>query len=71
MGRREFWRARLSHEDGRLVVTKFPRGGSGLISSLREADGLIEVGEDVNEVRRGDHVDFIPFSALGLTDRQN
>ena len=66
-GRREFWRARLAEDvDGRLVVTKFPRDGSGLISSLREADGLIEVAEDLENVRMGELVDFIPFSEFGL-----
>jgi molybdopterin molybdotransferase len=69
VGRREFWRARLTDgADGKLQVAKFPRDGSGLISSLREADGLIEVAEDVAEVNRGDMVDFIPFTAFGLPD---
>ena len=49
-----------------LVVAKFPRDGSGLISSLRDADGLIEVSEEVSEVREGDMVDFIPFAEFGL-----
>jgi molybdopterin molybdotransferase len=66
-GRREFWRARLAEDvDGRLVVSKFPRDGSGLISSLREANGLIEVAEDVESVHAGESVDFIPFSEFGL-----
>jgi molybdopterin molybdotransferase len=66
-GRREFWRARLMRTDeGQLQVAKFPRDGSGLISSLREADGLIEVPEEVEEVRAGETVDFIPFSEFGL-----
>jgi molybdopterin molybdotransferase len=65
-GRREFWRAQLATKDGRLSVAKFPRDGSGLISSLREADGLIEVSEEVSEVKEGDMVDFIPFAELGL-----
>jgi molybdopterin molybdotransferase len=65
-GRREFWRARLVRDDGRLLAAKFPRDGSGLISSLREADGLIEVGEEVQDVREGDLVNFIPFSEFGL-----
>ena len=43
LGRREFWRARLVEKNGRLIVAKFPRDGSGLISSLRDADGLIEL----------------------------
>ena len=67
VGRREFWRAKLTRgAGGQLSVAKFPRDGSGLISSLREADGLIEVAEDVAEVRQGDVVDFIPFTEFGL-----
>jgi molybdopterin molybdotransferase len=67
LGRREFWRARLTRgNDERLQVTKFPRDGSGLISSLREADGLIEVPEDVEMVHEGELVNFIPFSGFGL-----
>jgi molybdopterin molybdotransferase len=67
MGRREFWRAKLTRGAGaRLQVAKFPRDGSGLISSLREADGLIELQEEVTEVKEGDMVDFIPFTEFGL-----
>ena len=66
VGRREFWRARLMRGHGELRVAKFARDGSGLISSMREADGLIEVGEEVSEVREGDPVDFIPFTEFGL-----
>ena len=69
MGRREFWRARLTKgAGGMLEVAKFPRDGSGLISSLREADGLIEVAEDVAEIKKGDLVDFIPFTSFDLPD---
>ncbi|BAQ18648.1 molybdopterin molybdotransferase MoeA [Methyloceanibacter caenitepidi] len=69
-GRREFWRAMLARENGKLVATKFPRDGSGLISSLRESDGLIELGEDVESVGNGDLVDFIPFAEFDLGQRQ-
>ncbi len=65
--RREFLRGTLSGENGRLQVRKFARDGSGLITSLREADGLIELDEATTAVRRGEPVAFIPFSALGLT----
>ena len=69
VGRREFWRAKLTKDaGGKPQVAKFPRDGSGLISSLREADGLIEVAEGVAEVKQGDLVDFIPFSSFGLQD---
>jgi molybdopterin molybdotransferase len=67
LGRREFWRARLVRtNEGGLQVAKFLRDGSGLISSLRESDGLIEVAEEVEEVRAGEIVNFIPFSEFGL-----
>lgn len=66
-GRREYWRARLARdEQGGLVVQKFPRDGSGLISSLTWADGLIEVGEDTTRIDRGQPVDFLPFAELGV-----
>ena len=51
------------------MVDKFARDGSGLISGLRAADGLIEIGEDVPAVRPGDRVDFIPFSEFGIGPR--
>jgi molybdopterin molybdotransferase len=68
-GRREFWRAKLTRKYGKLAVEKFARDGSGLISSLRETDGLIEIAEHVTEVRDGELVNFIPFTEFGLERR--
>jgi molybdopterin molybdotransferase len=66
-GRREFWRGFLTQDkDGRLAAGKFDRDGSGLISGLCEADGLIEVGEDVTQVQEGDEIAFIPFTEFGI-----
>ncbi|TCD11819.1 molybdopterin molybdotransferase MoeA [Oricola cellulosilytica] len=66
--RREFLRGHLVPKtaDGALTVAKYPQDGSGLISGLRAADGLIELGEEVTSVRRGDMVDFIPFAEFGV-----
>ena len=50
-------------------MAKYPRDGSGLITSLREADGLIEIPEDVTAVKRGDRVRFLPFGEAGLPPR--
>jgi molybdopterin molybdotransferase len=69
VGRREFWRGILKETPRGLAVDKFARDGSGLISGLRAADGLIDIPEDVPEVRPGDHVAFIPFSEFGITGR--
>jgi molybdopterin molybdotransferase len=61
--RREFLRGILKRADnGTLQVAKFKSDGSGIISSLREADGLIEIPEEVERVNHGDLVSFIPFS---------
>ncbi|MEM1038422.1 MAG: gephyrin-like molybdotransferase Glp [Pseudomonadota bacterium] len=60
--RREFLRARLVEQpDGTLVAEKFDRDGSGLISSLRTSDGLVEIEEHVTSLSKGDPVRFLPF----------
>ncbi len=63
--RREWVRARLAPgPGGRLVATKFPRGGAGILSSMVEADGLVELPEDITRLEIGAEVDFLPFSEL-------
>ncbi len=69
IGRREFWRGMLVSTPEGLAVDKFARDGSGLISGLRAADGLIDVPEDVARVSRGDAVAFIPFAEFGILGR--
>ncbi len=64
--RREFLRGQLTNNDGQFAVAKYPRDGSGLISSLRSADGLIELAESIRKIDRGDKVAFIPFTEFGL-----
>jgi molybdopterin molybdotransferase len=66
LGRREFWRGTLRQGEGELLVEKFPRDGSGLITGLRAADGLIDIREDRRGIAPGDLVDFIPFSQFGI-----
>ncbi len=69
IGRREFWRGHLKwHTDG-LAVSKYPRDGSGLISSLRAANCLIDIPEDMATVSRGSPVRVIPFTAFGIQTR--
>lgn len=68
--RREFLRGILGRsETGALNATKFDRDGSGLITGLREADGLIEVDENSTRIEPGEMINFIPFSELGLSSR--
>ncbi len=65
--RREFYRAFLKPgSGGHPAAHKFMRDGSGLITGLREADGLIEIPEEITSIGRGDMVTFLPFSSFGI-----
>ncbi len=66
-GRREFIRGMLDEIDGELRARNYERTGSGLITSLREADGLIEIPEATTEITPGDMVAFIPFTEFGIS----
>ncbi|MCH9806252.1 MAG: molybdopterin molybdotransferase MoeA [Alphaproteobacteria bacterium] len=69
LGRREFWRATFNDSADGGRVEKFARDGSGLISGLRAADGLIEVDEETPAIVRGDLVSYIPFTEFGILAR--
>ncbi len=65
MGRREYVRVSLREgADGMLEAVKFPREGAGLLSSLVETDGLVELGEDATIVKPGQTVGFLDYSSL-------
>jgi molybdopterin molybdotransferase len=64
-GRREYVRSRLrTASDGAIEATKFPREGAGLLSSLVDTDGLVELHENVIEVVPGTPVPFLAYSSL-------
>lgn len=64
--RLEWLRGILAERGGGLEAQRYPRQGSGIIHSLTESDGLIEIPEDVTEVAEGDTLGFISFrEALG------
>ncbi|MCM0020732.1 MAG: molybdopterin molybdotransferase MoeA [Tagaea sp.] len=66
IGRREWLRARLvpASDGGVPFARRFPRDGAGILTSLVESDGLIELAEEVGEAPAGAMVDFLPFSEL-------
>ena len=64
-GRREYVRVLLEKDgEGRLLARKHPREGAGVITSLTETDGLVELDEDRIRVEPGEIVGFIPYAAL-------
>ena len=62
--RREWLRVKLAPDNGGWRAEIFPRQGSGILSSLVEADGLVELPEDLTRLERGAMVDFLPFSEV-------
>jgi len=64
-GRREYVRVTLRRaEDGALEAIKFPREGAGLLSSLVDTDGLVELGEGATGVEPGEFVGFLGYADL-------
>jgi molybdopterin molybdotransferase len=64
-GRREWIRCRLvPGPDGEVAARKFPREGAGILTSLVESDGLVELPEDLTRLEAGTMVDFLPFSEV-------
>ncbi|MCX7324486.1 MAG: molybdopterin molybdotransferase MoeA [Hyphomicrobiales bacterium] len=64
-GRREYVRVSLSQRaDGLFEATKHPRDGAGVLSSLTETDGLLELGDHVTLLSAGDRAGFIAYGDL-------
>jgi molybdopterin molybdotransferase len=65
IARREYVRVNLQQgADGAIEAVKFPREGAGLLSSLVETDGLVELGETVTRVEPGQIVGFLAYANL-------
>lgn len=64
-GRTEWMRGWLRRgEDGGLWVDRYPREGSGILTSVVVCDGLIELPAEAEAVAEGDVLDFLPFDSL-------
>ncbi len=63
-GRREYVRVSLRAAAGGVEAVKFPRDGAGVITSLTETDGLVELGEEVTEIAPGATVNFLSYADL-------
>ncbi len=64
-GRREYVGARLlPGPDGVLSAHKHRVDGAGILTSLTETDGLVELADGVTQVSPGDVVAFLPYGLL-------
>jgi molybdopterin molybdotransferase len=64
-GRREYVRVALRRApDGIVEAVKHRQEGAGVLTSLTETDGLVELAEDVTAVEPGSSVGFLPYAVL-------
>ncbi len=50
--------------DGTVEAVKHAQEGAGIITSLTETDGLVELSEDTTTVTPGSTVGFLSYAAL-------
>jgi molybdopterin molybdotransferase len=64
-GRREYVRVALRRApDGVIEAVKHAQDGAGVITSLTETDGLVELLEDTTAIALGESVGFLSYAAL-------
>jgi molybdopterin molybdotransferase len=64
-GRREYVRVALRRApDGVIEAVKHAQEGAGVITSLTETDGLVELLEDTTAIAPGESVGFLSYAAL-------
>lgn len=63
--RREYVRVQLEDgDDGIPVARKHPRSGAGILSSLVDSDGLVELPEEMTQLEDGAMVSFLSFTEV-------
>jgi molybdopterin molybdotransferase len=64
-GRREYVRVALrTAPDGAVEAIKHAQDGAGVLTSLTETDGLVELSEEMTTVEPGSTVGFISYASL-------
>tara|TARA_B110000503_G_scaffold126992_1_gene196205 strand:- start:352 stop:2124 length:1773 start_codon:yes stop_codon:yes gene_type:complete len=68
-GRREWLRVYQEvQSNGEILLKRSASHGSGILTSMTRADGLVEVDEATISLPQGSLVDFIPFASFGIGD---
>jgi len=62
--RLEWLRVRKKLINNEYVITKYPKQGSGIISSISYSDGVVEIPEDISVIKKGDVFDYYDFDKL-------
>jgi len=62
--RLEWLRVNIDKKEKNLVVSKYKKQGSGMISSMVFSDGILEIPEDINLISKNDYFNFYSFEHL-------
>lgn len=62
--RRTYLRANLRYQDGQFYAKLAPRQGSGVLSSMLGANGLVILEESVTEIKQGETADAIVINNI-------
>jgi len=63
-GRREYARVSVQEGAGLPRLSRYPKEGAGMLTSLTETDGLAELSEETTRLQPGAEVAFVPYSEL-------
>ncbi|MDC0037509.1 molybdopterin molybdotransferase MoeA [Alphaproteobacteria bacterium] len=62
--RLEWLRVMVQKNKDELIVNKFPKQGSGMISSIAYSDGIIEIPEKVSFISKGEYYSFYSYEDI-------
>ena len=62
--RMEWLRVIKTTKNNKDFAIKYPKQGSGMISSISYSDGIIEIDEKVSLIKKGDFFEFYGFESL-------
>ena len=63
-GRREWIRGWITEKNNKQFLEKFNTTGSGIISSISQSDGIIDIDEDVKYIKKGKKLNFIKYEDI-------
>ena len=64
LGRREWLRGWIVERNNKKILEKFKTTGSGIISSISQSDGIIDIDEDVKYIKKGKKLNFRSYEDL-------
>jgi molybdopterin molybdotransferase len=69
VGRREWLRVYQEVQaDGTVLLQRSASHGSGILTSMTRADGLVELDEATGNLAKGTLVNYIAFASFGIGD---